>query len=44
MKHHTHDDLWRGDRLVARKPLTTHQLINETRPCRWFASDYSAAT
>ena len=23
---------------------TTRQLINETRPCRWFASDYAAAT
>lgn len=26
------------ERLVAREPLTTHQLINVTRPCRWFAS------
>ena len=32
------------EQLVARKPLTTRQLINETRPCRWFASDYGTAT
>ena len=24
------------EQLVARKPLTTHQLINETCSCRWF--------
>src|SRR5262249_50258492 len=30
--------------LVPRRPPTTHQLINETTPCRWFASDYGAAT
>ena len=32
------------EQLVARKTLTLHQLINETRPCRWFASDYGVAT
>ena len=32
------------EQLVARKPLTTHQLINETRPCRWFTSDYGTVT
>jgi hypothetical protein len=26
------------EQLVTRKPLTTHKLINDTRPCRWFAS------
>ena len=25
------------EQLVVREPLTTHQLINETIPCRWFA-------
>ena len=32
------------EQLVAHKPLTTHQLINETRPCRWFTSDYGTVT
>jgi hypothetical protein len=29
---------------VVREPLPMHKLINETRPCRWFASCVDGAT
>ena len=30
------------ERLVACEPLPMHKLINETRRCRWFASNQMA--
>jgi Zn ribbon nucleic-acid-binding protein len=32
------------EQLVVRQPLPMHKLVNDTSPCRWFASIQSAAT
>jgi Zn ribbon nucleic-acid-binding protein/transposase-like protein len=32
------------EQLVARGPLTMRELIDDTKPCRWFASTQAAAT
>jgi hypothetical protein len=32
------------EQLVVREPLTMRTLIDETKPCRWFASIQGAAT
>ena len=32
------------EQLVVREPLTMRALIDETKPCRWFASIQGAAT
>ena len=32
------------EQLVVRQPLPMHKLVNDTHPCRWFASIQSPAT